>query len=239
LRAEVGDTIKVHFLNRGKQPYSIHPHGLFYTKDHEGAPYAGIPGKGHAITPGQSHVYEWSVPKRAGPGPNDPSSVVWPYHSHVDTPADVNAGLVGAIVVTKKGAARADGSPSDVDLELFNLYLIFDENKEGQEEEGHLMHAINGYVFGNLPGMQMKVGQRVRWYLIGLGNEVDLHTPHWHAATVLHEGQRKDVINLLPAAVAVADMVPDAPGRWMLHCHVSDHVKAGMSALYDVKKQDP
>lgn len=38
------------------------------------------------------------------------------------------------------------------------------------------MHGINGYVFGNLPGLDMTAGQRVRWYLMGMGSEVDLHT---------------------------------------------------------------
>src|SRR5579862_4676902 len=37
LRAEVGDTIKVVFKNNGSHPYSMHPHGVFYRKDSEGA----------------------------------------------------------------------------------------------------------------------------------------------------------------------------------------------------------
>jgi hephaestin len=32
-----------------------------------------------------------------------------------------------------------------------------------------------------------------------------------------------------------ADMVPDAPGIWLYHCHVSDHMLAGMVARYEVK----
>jgi FtsP/CotA-like multicopper oxidase with cupredoxin domain len=34
----------------------------------------------------------------------------------------------------------------------------------------------------------------------------------------------------------VADMVPDNPGIWLFHCHVEDHMMAGMSALYEVVK---
>src|SRR5690606_13648480 len=37
LRAVVGDTIKVHFLNKTDRPLSMHPHGVFYQKDDEGA----------------------------------------------------------------------------------------------------------------------------------------------------------------------------------------------------------
>src|ERR1700727_2221661 len=39
IRAEVGDTIIVDFMNRGQAPHSIHPHGLRYDKDNEGAMY--------------------------------------------------------------------------------------------------------------------------------------------------------------------------------------------------------
>jgi hypothetical protein len=112
---------------------------------------------------------------------------------------DSNSGLVGAIIVTRAGAARADGSPADVEREFVAVFNIFDENLswylddnvatlapqsdavERDDEafsESNLMHAINGYVFGSMPMPTMKVGERVRWYLIGLGTEADLHTPH-------------------------------------------------------------
>jgi FtsP/CotA-like multicopper oxidase with cupredoxin domain len=29
-------------------------------------------------------------------------------------------------------------------------------------------------------------------------------------------------------------MVPDDPGIWMFHCHVNDHITAGMTARYEV-----
>lgn len=69
---------------------------------------------------------------------------------------------------------------------------------------------------------------------MSLGTEVNLHTPHWHGNTVLANGHRKDVVELLPAATLVADMVPDAAGIWMYHCHVNDHIAAGMTGRYEV-----
>src|SRR4051812_46499723 len=39
IRAAVGDTIKVVFKNNLSIPASVHPHGVFYTKSSEGAPY--------------------------------------------------------------------------------------------------------------------------------------------------------------------------------------------------------
>jgi hephaestin len=185
----------------------------------------------------------------------DGSSALWMYHSHVDEPGDTNAGLIGPIVITKKGMARADGSPIDVDRELFTLFTVFDENtstylasniKElagkpqsvNPDDDGFIesnkMHSINGYSYGNLPGLTMRVGQRVRWYVIGQGTEVDLHTPHWHGNTVLINGMRTDVAELLPMSMKIADMVPDDPGTWLFHCHVNDHILAGMQATYTV-----
>jgi FtsP/CotA-like multicopper oxidase with cupredoxin domain len=80
LRAEVGDTIKVVFKNNTEFPASMHPHGLFYEKGSEGAPYQdGTTGdkKGDdAVGPGEERTYLWEVPERAGPGPHDPSSIM-------------------------------------------------------------------------------------------------------------------------------------------------------------------
>jgi hephaestin len=174
----------------------------------------------------------------------------------VDAETDTNAGLVGVIIVTRAGAARPDGSPADVDREFVSLFTVMDENASPYLEENvrrfaadpagvdlddegfvesNLMHVINGYVFGSLPLLTMRRGERVRWYLMALGTEVDLHTPHWHGNVVLHDGHRVDVVPLMPAETRVADMVPDSPGIWMFHCHVNDHVTAGMTGRYEVR----
>ena len=256
-RAEVGDTIKIVFKNNGTRPYTIHPHGVFYTKANEGAPTNdGTPKSDKLddeVMPGQTFTYQWEVPESAGPGPADTSSVVWVYHSHVKSIQDSNSGLIGAIVVTAKGMAKPDGSPKDVDREFINLYTVMNENESWFLEdnikkyinapvstenedfvEGNLMHMINGYLFANLPGLKMIDGEKVRWHLIALGTEVDLHTPHWHGHTGLINGHRTDVVELLPASMKTLDMVVNNPGTWMYHCHVNDHIAAGMTALYHV-----
>lgn len=230
IRAEVGDTIKVNFLNRSDKPLGIHPHGVRYDKDNEGAHY--LPhGAGALIEPGSSFIYTWKADSDSGPGPLDPSSIVWWYHSHVDEPRDVNSGLVGAIIITRKDMAKADGSPKNVDKEFVVDFQIFDE---AAGEERGMIHSINGRIFGNLKGLEVNNGDRVRWHLIGMGNEVDLHTPHWHGKTVLTNRARTDVVELLPASMVTADMVADNPGTWMFHCHVADHLDAGMYTTYKI-----
>jgi FtsP/CotA-like multicopper oxidase with cupredoxin domain len=231
LRAEVGDTVVVHFLNRSKRPATVHPHGLRYAKDHEGADYQPA-GAGGRVPPGGRFTYTWIADEGSGPGPGDPSSIVWWYHSHVDEPAETNAGLLGPLVVTARGKAREDGTPADVDRELVVMMMIFDEAKG---EERGLMHSVNGFIFGNLQGLEMKQGERVRWYLLGMGNEKDLHTLHWHGKTVRYQQRHTDVVELLPASMATADMVADNPGTWLLHCHVADHLNAGMLTVYTIR----
>jgi hypothetical protein len=141
IRAEVGDTIVIHFQNNASHPYSMHPHGVSYERDSEGTPYpdtsmdaAGL------VPPGGSHTFVWNVPERAGPGDDDGSSVVWLYHSHNWEPKDTNAGLIGPMVITRQGAARADGSPKDVDREFAMLFMLIDENASH-----YLQHNIDTY----------------------------------------------------------------------------------------------
>lgn len=230
LRAEVGDTFKVHFKNMADKPLSMHPHGMRYDEDNDGADRRG---KGAIIQPGDSYTYTWTVDESAGPGPNDPSSIVWLYHSHVNSVEEIYDGLMGSIIITRKGMARSaeDPRPVDVEKEFTTLFMVF--NEEDDEESG-LMHAMNGYIFGNLEGLEVTEGDRVRWHLVGMGTEVDMHTAHWHGKTVLNAGRRTDVINLLPATMISVDMLADNPGRWLYHCHVTDHITAGMATRWTV-----
>lgn len=257
IRATVGDRIVVHFRNNTSFPASIHPHGVRYTMDNEGAPHAHAASNEHqpdgVVAPGGEFTYSWDVPERAGPGPNDPSSIAWIYHSHVDEAADTNAGLIGPIIIAKREFASQDGVPRDVSREFISLFTVFDENASvhlatnlaacsgicdpdaDEFQESNLMHSINGLVYGNNLGYSMRKGERVRWYILGMGTEVDLHSPHWHGATLLHNGNRLDVTEVLPAATKTLDMQPDVLGRWMYHCHVNDHINAGMMTNFIVE----
>lgn len=275
LRGAVGDTIKVVFKNNATHPYSMHPHGVLYEKDSEGADYndntSGADKADGAVPPGATHTYTWQIPERAGPGPDDPSSVFWLYHSHAEELRDVASGLFGVIVVTRRGNALPDGRPKDVDHEFVSMYIAINENESWYLEDNIRDHttdpkgvnraesnpltasgmagtiagtgfvdtnikwSINGYIFGNMPMMTMKKGDHVRWYVASLGDFFNDHTPHWHGNTVLVAGRRADVLIVTSASMVTADMVPDAPGIWLYHCHISDHMLAGMAARYEVK----
>jgi FtsP/CotA-like multicopper oxidase with cupredoxin domain len=257
IRAVVGDSIVVVFRNNSRLPLSFHVHGLRYLKTSEGAPYRDGVGPavkpGDAVAPGATYTYHFDVPERSGPGPMDQSSVLWMYHSHTDELRDVNTGLVGPIVVTRRGAARGDGSPSDVGREVFTMFAQFDESQSRLFDENiadratnprglkpvsqgfvddNTMFSINGYVFGNMPMIDVRQGERTRWYVMSTMSDFDFHAPHWHGETVTINGMRTDTAELGPMGMVVADMVPDDPGVWLYHCHLNIHLEAGMIARF-------
>ena len=262
IRAEVGDTILVVFRNNAHFPVSVHPHGVFYNKDSEGAPSAdrtsGADKADDAVPPDGTHTYVWPVPERAGPAEGDLSSILWMYHSHVNEDKEINAGLMGPMIVSRRGATKSDGTPNDVDREFIVSFHEVDENVSWFLEDNiqtytadpasvdrtqlaffhpfgqsNFMESMNGFIFGNLPGMTMRVDERVRWYLMASTN-FEVHAPHWHGNTVVLNRMRTDVTDLQTMGMQVADMVPDNPGTWLFHCHVKDHLNAGMQAHYVV-----
>lgn len=265
LRGVVGDTIRVMFRNNADRPYSMHPHGVFYNKDSEGAPYAdgteGANKQDDGVPPGETHQYVWPVPERAGPAHGEVSSVVWMYHSHTHEEQDVNAGLIGPMIITAAGKARADGSPTDVDREFVVAFLESDENVSWYFEHNivtyakepakvprvvpfsdphygaNLRESMNGFSLGHLKGLTMKVGDRVRWHVFANSN-FEMHAPHWHGQTVVANHMRTDVLSLTTMEMVTAEMVPDNPGTWLFHCHVAPHQLAGMLATFTVQPRD-
>ncbi|XP_047462058.1 ferroxidase HEPHL1 [Mugil cephalus] len=263
LRAEVDDTITVHLKNFAKRNYSMHPHGVFYEKNSEGALYpdgtSGLLKRDDSVPPGGSYTYRWEVKPEFAPTNDDANCLTWVYHSHVDAPKDMASGLVGALLTCKKGILKependADSVRNDVDKDVFLMFKVVDENMswyleeniekfctsavdkdDPQFVESNLMHAINGYVFGNLPGITLCQNRRVAWHLFAMGSEVDIHSAFFHGNTLLDRGHRTDTLSLFPATFATAEMVPKANGKWLLSCQVNDHLEAGMQAFYEVK----
>ena len=259
IHAEVGDTVLIVFKNNARFPLTVHAHGLLYAKASEGAPYpdgiANTRKPGDRVAPGKTFTYTWQVPERAGPGPGDGSSVLWMYHSHEDEVNDINTGPIGPIVVTAKGMARPDGTPKDVDREVFAMFAEFDEsssryfatnmhdptiNPRHVKPVGYPvlfddeLWTINGFSYGNMPVPTMRVGEHVRWYVFSSMSDFDFHSPHWHGQTLVSNGMRTDLVSLSPMTMLSADMTPDNPGTWLFHCHVNVHLAGGMEARYRV-----
>lgn len=266
LKGEVGDVLMVHLRNFASRPYSMHPHGVFYEKDSEGALYpdqtSGGLKRDDAVPPGGRHTYRWVVSPDHAPMDGDANCLTWVYHSHVDAPRDIYSGLIGAILTCRTGTLQqvegvngTDLKRADVDQDFILMFSVTDENlswylednvqtfcsdpagvdlEDEDFKESNLMHAINGYLYGNLPGIDLCLNRTVAWHLFGMGNEVDMHSVYFHGHTLVERGQRTDVLSLFPASFITADMVPTTTGTWLLNCQVNDHLQAGMQALFQV-----
>jgi FtsP/CotA-like multicopper oxidase with cupredoxin domain len=94
--------------------------------------------------------------------------------------------------------------------------------------------AINGRAFaGNTPTIRAKVGDDVAINVLTLGSEFHTFHIHGHRWT---DGRGRVVDNpsLGPAEAFRARFREDAPGRWLYHCHVSEHMHHGMVGYYVV-----
>ncbi|XP_013203293.1 ceruloplasmin isoform X2 [Microtus ochrogaster] len=245
LHADVGDKVKIVFKNMATRPYSIHAHGV-KTESSTVVP----------TLPGEIRTYIWKIPERSGAGAEDAACIPWAYYSTVDRVKDLYSGLIGPLIVCRKSYIKVFNAKKK--MEFFLLFLIFDENeswylddnikiysdhpeKVNKDDEKFIesnkMHAINGKMFGNLQGLTMHVGDEVNWYMMGMGNEVDLHTVHFHGHSFQYKHRgiySSDVFDLFPGTYQTLEMFPQTPGTWLLHCHVTDHVHAGMETTYTV-----
>ncbi|XP_048796429.1 ferroxidase HEPHL1-like isoform X1 [Lagopus muta] len=107
IKGEVGDSIVVHLKNFASRNYTLHPHGVKYTKENEGAFYPdytkGFEKRDDAVKPGGQYTYTWDVTEDQGPAEGDADCITRVYHSHIDAPRDVASGLVGPLIICRKG----------------------------------------------------------------------------------------------------------------------------------------
>lgn len=66
-----------------------------------------------------------------------------------------------------------------------------------------------------------------RFYVMALGNEVDLHTPNMESASIDWLQRNQNAVMLLPGDMETSDVQLTAEGRWVFQCRVADHISAG------------
>lgn len=248
LRAEVGDTIRIHFRNQDHHyqwPHSMHPHGVVYDPANDGGWMADDPKRpGTAVPYGGSHTYTWVC---------HPSSVgTWPYHDHsvpqtIPHPAGKAAPMDGQTAAPNGTGVMEIGA----ELGLFGVIAVTDADTPEVDREfvlflhdaypsdiptlGMHLNLFNGAAFvDNTPTFTAKVGERVRWRIAALGKEFHvfhLHGHRWRSA----EGWVDSQI-LGPSTTRTIEYTEDNPGDWIYHCHVTDHMMGGMVGRYQVSR---
>ena len=73
--------------------------------------------------------------------------------------------------------------------------------------------AVNGLVYGNLRGLEMCQGERVVWYIFGMGTEGDIHGVHFEGNTFQRQSTTRDTANVFPHTTATLTMQPQSLGE--------------------------
>lgn len=225
--AEVGDTVQVHFANRTDDFQTLQPQGVRVRQADAAFHAGGRP----QVPPGGSLTYEWVIDAESGPGSAEPSSVVRWYGPPTPSGTGLEGSLLGPVIITRRGMARPDGSPKDIDREFVLLFKVSEE--AGGYGKGR-MHSINGYIFGNLPGLIARNGEQVRWHILDLGTQAEVRAslPFAVPANLAMKGVNS--IRFSTGTLTLTDVVADEAGTWALRGQEPDHVVAGMAALYTV-----
>ncbi|MDQ3678663.1 MAG: multicopper oxidase domain-containing protein [Actinomycetota bacterium] len=213
IRARVGDRILVHFKNFDtvfNRPHSMHFHGVSYKPSSDGAHVPGFSGRDGDVKPGKTWTYRLKAGAQA--------AGFWPYHDHSKSMHEsLEGGLWGGMSILGRRERRPDRE----------FVVVFAPMGDFQ--------TINGHAFvGNTPVFRSKVGQIVQWDVMAIGSEH--HTFHTHGHRWLENGISRDTRTVGPAESFRVRWREDAPGTWLYHCHVEQHMERGMIGIFRVSR---
>ena len=162
------------------------------------------------------------------------------YHDLANGNEGTGRGLHGALIVR-------DGPPQ-VDHEI----VVILGEYQPDYHPGTYAATINGFAFPYLPMWNFEEGERVQVHLLNVGPSEE-HTFHVHGHRwvdadagrpidnkflsphpAVHHPETTRPEGFVPLASALADDVTvftfdaNSVGEWMYHCHIYDHINAGM-----------
>jgi FtsP/CotA-like multicopper oxidase with cupredoxin domain len=219
IEAETGDTIVVNFRNELPGPVTIHPHGIQYSIEMDGAYKGKWTDPGGFVQTGETYQYIWEAAEG--------TEGAWLYHDHGPLdPVPVYKGLFGPLIVRPKGEPRPD-------REFFIAFHSFQPVATGLST---VYWCINGRAYtGNTPTLRARVGERVAFHVFALDNYFHTFHLHGHRWADPNGGKVIDNQTLGPGDSISAYFTEDNPGRWFYHCHVFSHLHQGMSGWYIVE----
>ncbi len=215
IHARVGDHLRIHFKNMDTlrhQPHSMHFHGVHYEPSSDGAYIPGFSGRDGNVKPGHTYTYRLTA--------GEDSAGVWPYHDHSPSMMEsIDGGMFGMLSIL----GREERAP-DREFEVVLAPM------------GKGFMTIDGRAFvGNTPVFRAKVGELVQWDVMALGSDFHTFHVHGHRWNVPGNGSR-DTQTVGPAESYRIRWREDAPGTWLYHCHVEDHMTRGMIGIYRVSR---
>jgi FtsP/CotA-like multicopper oxidase with cupredoxin domain len=215
IRARAGDRLRIHFKNMDSvfaRPHSMHFHGVHYRPSSDGAYLPGFSGPDADVTTGKTYTYKLTA--------GADSVGVWSYHDHSPSmDASIAGGMYGMLSIR----GRHEPAP-DREFEV-----VFHEHGAFQ--------TIDERAFvGNTPVFTSLPGDLVQWDVMAMGDEH--HTFHVHGHRWIGAGGvPRDTQTVGPAESFRIRWRERDPGTWLYHCHVEQHMNAGMIGIYKVGRR--
>ncbi|MFN7146045.1 MAG: multicopper oxidase family protein [Myxococcota bacterium] len=223
IEAIEGDRLRIYVTNRLPEPTTVHWHGLVLPNGMDGVSGLNQP----PIPRGETWVYEFTV---RHPG-------TYMYHPHYDEMTQMALGMAGMFVVHPKVARTR------VDRDFALMTHEWKVYAGARRPDPNAMSDFNVLTFNSraFPGTQpllVGTGERVR---IRFGNlsAMDHHPVHLHGLAfrvtatdggyVPESAQAPETTVLVPVgSTRVVEFVPEEPGDWAMHCHMTHHVMTQM-----------
>lgn len=218
IRATEGDLVRIHFLNNGSKPHTMHFHGI-----HE----ARFDGVFEPVGPGGRFTYEW----RAEP------VGVHPYHCHImPLEEHIVHGLYGVYIVDP----REGRPPAD---EMVMVLNGLDTDFDG-ENNFYAANTIPFY-YQHHP-IRIAVGDLVRVYVVNMVefdpvNNFHLHGNLYHyypTGTDTVPSLYTDMITLSQTERGIMEFAYDYPGRYLFHAHKVEFSEKGWTGLFLVEGRE-
>jgi FtsP/CotA-like multicopper oxidase with cupredoxin domain len=222
LRAHEGDLLRIHFVNAGSHPHTIHFHGI-HPAEMDGTPGVGEDIGGGLIRVGEEFTYEFEA---------HPFGLHL-YHCHASPLAGhIAKGLYGAFIVDPV----KERPPAD---ELLMVQNAFDPNFDEDNE----VYAVNTVAFHFMYApVQVRRGELVRIYLVNMVELDPINSFHVHGnffhrfpvGTSLEPAEYTDTLIQGQGQRDVLELRFPYTGRYMFHAHKSEFAALGWMGFFEV-----
>jgi FtsP/CotA-like multicopper oxidase with cupredoxin domain len=214
IRATEDDLLRVHFINGGSHPHTIHFHGI-----HPGK----MDGVFETVMPGDTFTYEF---------PARPHGMQL-YHCHA-TPLKkhIHKGLYGAFIIDP-------AKPRPPARELVMVMNGYDTDGDGENN----FYTVNGraFFYAKYP-IRVRKGELVRVYLANLTefdliNSLHLHGDffRYYPTGSTDHFEYTDTVMLCQGERGILEIEFANTGRFMFHAHQSEFAELGWMGFFDVR----
>jgi len=219
IEAVEGDRVRIYVTNRLPGPTTVHWHAMLVPNGMDGI--GGLTQK--PIQPGETYQYEFTL-KTSG---------TFMYHPHHDEMTQMQLGMMGLFIVHPKSPAQP--APDRDYAFLLNEWKIEvgARRPDPNEMTDFNVFSFNGRSYPGTEPMVAQIGERIR---IRIGNlsTMSHHSIHLHGYSfkitatdggdIPTSAQWPDTTVFVPTGSSrTVEFVADAPGDWVMHCHMLHH----------------